>query len=597
MDGFLLYHDSMTNHQPWHQPLRTHEMLLPFVSWLQKYSLETLRFDMLAGVTVAAILTPQAMAYALLAGLPPIVGFYAALVGAIAASLWGHSRKLSTGPVAIVSFLVFTALVPFAEPGSAQYLLLAAALAMLSGLILLLLGLFRLGFIMRVIPHTVIVGFATAAEIIIIVTQVPSLLGFSALHYEFMLPTIASIATHSVNMHGPTVILGLASLGLLIALKRISRRIPAELLVLVAMTVASFMFDFDARGIATVGEVHAVLPSFSFPILSFTDWLVLLNKAWIIALVGFVGTYAIVRSISTRAKERIDIDQELVGQGMGNIAAGLFHGFPVSGSFSRTAINVSAGAQTGIASVCAAIIVLGALVLIAPIFSLIPLATLSAIVIIAVAGTIDIGKVRDMYRASRTDGIVALLTFAIAFILKPDDAVAIGVIVALVLFMRKIVWAKIRILGIEPEWGILQGAGTGTVETFQGLLMLRIETSAFYGNIDYIVRTIDKLITHEESSGNGIRALVLDCSSVTYIDLSGAETLREYMEGLAAEGIDTYGIYMHSAVTEQLERVGALPYLTIFHNIREMRAALNLPEPSMEAKNVVQSEHERERDS
>ncbi|MBI4068243.1 SulP family inorganic anion transporter [Candidatus Kaiserbacteria bacterium] len=574
----------MSNHQPWHQPSRTWEMLLPFVRWIRTYTVDTLRFDTLAGLTVAAILIPQAMAYAMLAGLPPIAGFYAALVGAVAAALWGNSRKLSTGPVALVSFLVLTALVPFAEPGSAEYLVLAAALAVLSGTMLFLLGIFRLGFIMRVIPHTVIIGFATAAELIIIVTQIPSLLGFSALHYEFMLPTIASIATHSINMHGPTVIVGVASLALLIALKRLSWHIPAELLVLVAMTVASFAFDFDTRGIATVGEVQAIVPSFSFPVLSFTDWLVLLNKAWIIALVGFIGTYAIVRSISTRTKERIDIDQELVGQGMGNIAAGLFHGFPVSGSFSRTAVNVSAGAHTGIASVCAAVIVFGALILIAPIFSLIPLATLSAIVIVAVAGAIDIGKVRDMYRASRTDGIVAILTFAIAFVLKPDDAVAIGVIVALALFMRKIVWAEIRMLGIEPEWGILQGAETGTVETFRGVLILRIETSAFYGNIDYIVRTIDKLVMDEESGGNQIHALVLDCSSVTYIDLSGAETLREYLEGLTTEGITAYGIYMHLAVTEQLERVGALPYLTILHNIREMRAALNLPEPSVEPK-------------
>ena len=580
------------HHQPWHQPHRTRDMLLPFAAMLKKYSFALFKEDALAGIAVAAILTPQAIAYAMLAGLPPIAGLYAALVGAVAAALWGHSQKLSTGPVAIVSFLVFSALVPFAAPGSTEYVVLAAALALLSGAILFFLGIFRMGFIMRVIPHTVVIGFATAAEIIIIITQIPSLLGFSASQYEFMLPTMASIAINTVSMQGATVIVGIASLVMLIFFKRVSHRIPAELVVLAIMMAASYLLQFEHFGITTVGSIPAVLPSFEFPALSFTMWLVLLNKAWIIALVGFVGTYAIARSIASR--ERIDVDQELVGQGMGNIAAGLFHGLPVSGSFSRTAVNISTGAQTRLASIFAAVIVLLALALIAPIFSFIPLATLSAIVIVAVASAIDLNKMREMYRASRTDGIVAILTFAIAFILKPDDAVAIGVIVALALFMRRIVWAKVRILGIESEWGILQGAdASAQVETFPGILMLRIETTAFYGNIESIVRSVDGLITDEESGGNEVRAIVLDCSSINYVDLSSAETLHEYLASLHGEGITVYGIYMHGPVIERLKRVGALSHISILHNIQELRSALALPEkPSGGTENAVQSKDE-----
>lgn len=561
------------------------QMLMPFAYWFKKYDLKIFKEDALAGITVAAILTPQAMAYAMLAGLPPIVGFYTALAGSVAAALWGSSPRLSTGPVAIISFLVFSSLVPFAEPGSAAYIVLAAALAVLSGAILLLLGLFRLGFIMRAIPHSVITGFATAAAIIIAVTQIPALLGFAVERYEFMLPTVGSILLNIIDMHGATVIVGAVSLALLFLLKRFFVHVPSALVVLVLMTVLSYLFSFEASGVAVVGSLSADLPSLGIPILPLAAWLALLNKAWIIALVGFVESYAIARTIAASARERIDVDQELVGQGMANIVAGLFRGYPVSGSFSRTAVNIAAGARTGVATICAAVVVMAALLLVTPVFAYIPLAVLAAIVIVSVIDLIDFHKLREMYRLSRTDGLVAIVTFTVALLLKPDDAVAVGVIVALALFLRRIVWARVRILGIEPEWGILQGADISPqTETFTGVLMLRIETSAFYGNIEHIIRTIDSIITDEESGGTTVRAVVLDCSSVTYMDLSGAETLREYLESLHQERIVVYGIYMHGGVIERLRRVGALAHLTILHNIKEMRAALNLPAPTVEQK-------------
>ncbi len=563
-------------------------MLMPFLPWLKQYTFELLKADAFAGVTVAIILTPQAMAYAILAGLPPIAGFYAALAGGVFASLWGSSPRLATGPVSIISFLVFSALVPLATPGTPEYIALAAALAVMSGAILLVLGLFRFGFIMRVIPHSVILGFATAAGIIIAVTQIPLLLGFTAERFEYMLPNALSIALNIAHMHGATVLLGVGSLVTLLIAKRFAPRLPAALVVLVLATAASYALDFRELGIAVVGSVPADLPSFRIPDLQLDGWLSLLNKAWIIALVGFLESYAIARMMAATAHQRVDVDQELVGQGIANIAAGFMRGYPVSGSFSRTAVSVNAGAQTGMASVISAAILIASMFLIAPVFGYIPLAVLAAIVTSSVLDLIDLKKLISTYRASRMDGMVAMLTFVVALILKPEDAVAIGVVVALALFIRRIVWAKIRVLGIDREWNILQGVRTtDTVETFPGVLILRIETSAFYGNIDYIIRIIDGLITEEESQGNEIHAIVLDCSSVAYLDLSGAETLREYFEALTEEGIDVCGIYVQRSVVERLERIDALQFFTVLHNIKEMREVLAFPESTTVEEDVV----------
>lgn len=556
-------------------------MLAPFLSWMREYSAKTFRADFLAGMTVAVILTPQAMAYALLAGLPPIVGFYAALIGAVVASLWGSSRQVSTGPVALISFLVFSTLVPLAEPQSAKFIALAAGLAIVSGLILFLLGFFRLGFIMRFIPHSVIIGFASAAALIIAITQVPALLGFSVERYAFMLPSLWSIGTNIFDTHITTALIGIGAMTALLGLRRFRPGIPGALIVLIAAVIGSYLFGFEALGVMVIGSIPALLPTLAVPEIAFADWLALLSKAWVIALVGFVETYAIAKSISSRTKQHVDVDQELVGQGLANMAVGFFKGYPVSGSFSRTAVNIAAGSQTGISSVVAAVAVMLILFLISPILYYIPLAVLAAIVIVSVTDLIDIGKIRDAYRISSTDGIVAMVTFGTAFLLKPDDAILIGIIVALALILHRIVWARVRVLGLETEWNILQGVETSAhVQTFLGVLIVRAETSAFYGNIEYIIRKVDDLIMAEETKSVPVKTLVLECSSINYIDLGGAELLHEYLLSLKKDGVAVFAIYMSRSVRERLEKIGALNDITLVHNIAEMRSLARLDEPT-----------------
>lgn len=562
-------------HHPWHQPSSRTTLLTPCTGWFKDYSYETFKADLTAGFVVAVVLIPQAMAYALLAGLPPVAGFYAALVGAVVASMWGSAPLLSTGPVALLSFLVFSALVPLAEPGSAEYLTLAAALAVLSGLILFALGIFRLGYIMRFIPHSVITGFASAAAVIIAVTQLPSLLGFVVTRHEFMLPSFADVVVNMMNLHTATAIIGISSLSALFILKRVMPHFPSALIVLLSSIGASYIFQFEQTGIAVLGSIPFSLPAPEFSVLTFATGLTLLSKAFVIAIVGFVSTYAIAQSFREKGKNFFDVDQELVGQGMGNIIVGIFKGFPVSGSFSRTAINREAGARSGMASIYTALIVLFSLFLIGPLLSFAPLATLSAIIIISIVEMIHIKKLRVMYHLSKTDGVVAIATFVTALILKPDDAVLIGVIVALALFIQQLVRVKVRILGLDTEWNILQGIETsGTVQMFPGALLVRTETSAFYGNIEVIIIKIDEYISTAETGGTSVKFLVLDCSSITYMDLSGAEQLLEYVRTLKEEGIGTYAIYVHPSLHGLLARLDALSDITPVHNIAELRKLL-----------------------
>jgi SulP family sulfate permease len=291
----------------------------------------------------------------------------------------------------------------------------------------------------------------------------------------------------------------------------------------------------------------------------------------------------------------VDVDQELVAQGLANIAVGFFRGYPVSASFSRTAINIAAGAKTGISSVVAAFAVLLILFLVSPILYYIPLSVLAAIVIVSVIELVDLRRLRELYMKSRTDGIIAATAFLTACILRPYDAVLIGVIVALSLTIHRIMWARVRKLGLETEWRILQAVGTSpTVQTFPGVLMVRAETSAFYGNIEYIISRIDEYIVTEEQSGTFVKSLVLECSSINYMDLSSAELLHEYAVALKETGTSVYAVYVHSGVQDRLERIGALDDIVLVHNINELMRVADIAEPTHPGSAVEGSPEEKE---
>ncbi len=540
---------------------------LPFPAWLKNYDKNNLLKDFIAGLTVAIVLIPQSMAYAILAGLPPVHGLYAAFLGTAVAALWGSSRHLSTGPVALVSFLTLTALIPLAKPETPEFVGLAIILALIIGLVQLLMGFFKLGFIMNFISHSVIAGFTTAAAIIIASTQVPNLFGFAAERHEFVFLNFYEIILALPETNLLTLTIGLVSIFLIIFTKRrYSKAFPSGLIVLTAGILLSFLLDFKGQGVEVIGEIDARISLPTIPQLTFANVLALLPSALIIAIVGFLEAYAIAKSIGKQTKQKINVNQELIGQGLGNIASSIFKGYPVAGSFSRTAVNFSAGAVTGISSVFVSLFVLLTILFFTPLLYFLPRTILSAIVIAALVDLIEFSKFRETFKLSGTDGIVITITFLFSFILKPDDAIFIGIVVSLVLFLRRTIVADVVELVFVMEEERFKTITFGNeIRLFPNILILRIDMSIFFANATKIVQQIEDLI---ERKGDQLEHIVINFSGVNYVDVSGCEELNELFEDLNHRGIKIYTMYRKKPVRDIMRRSGLQNKLIMLHDIK-----------------------------
>ncbi len=544
------------------------EKILPFLSWLRNYDKEKFSKDFVAGMTVAILLVPQAMAYATLAGLPPVYGLYAAFLGTAVAALWGSSHHLSTGPVALVSFLTLTALIPLAKPETPEFIGLAIILALIIGLIQFLMGIFKLGFIMNFISHSVVAGFTIAAAIIIASTQIPSLFGFSIENQEYVFLNFVEIFK-SVGMTNPlTLAIGAISVFLIIyPKKRFSKAFPSGLIIITAGIIISFVLDFETRGVAVIGHINAQISFPSIPRLSSTDVFALLPNALVISIVGFLEAYAVSKSLTSQTKQRkLDVNQELIGQGLGNLASSIFKGYPIAGSFSRSAVNVSAGAVTGISSVFVSLFVLFTILFLTPFLYYLPKAILSAVVIAALVDLIEFSKFRETFRLSPADGIVITVTFLFAFILKPDDAIFIGIVVSLVLFLRKTITADVVELVFVMEEERFKQITFGTeLKEFPNILILRVDMSIFFANASKIARQIEELV---DRKGDQLEHIVINYSGVNYVDLSGCEELGEFFEELREKGIKLYSMYRKKQVRDIMRRSGLQDSIIMLHDIK-----------------------------
>ncbi len=539
----------------------------PFLAWLNDYNSDKLYKDFIAGLTVAIISIPQVMAYSILAGLPPVYGLYAAFLGTAVASLWGSSIHLSTGPAALVSFLVLTALVPLAKPETTEFIALSIILALMIGVIQLLMGIFKLGFIVNFISHSVISGFVTAAALIIAVTQIPSLFGFAVEKHEFVFLNIYEIIKGFPNTNVYTLFIGLISIFLIVAAKKkLSKAFPAALIVMVVGIIISYLLGFEQRGVAVIGNIDANLSLPSIPPISSNKIFNLLPSALIIGVIGFLEGYAISKAICLKSKQKIDVNQELVGQGLANVASSIFKGFPIAGSFSRTAVNYSAGAVTGFASVFVSLFVLLTILFLTPSLHYLPKAILSAVVISALVDLIEFTKFRETFNLSGTDGIVITATFVFSFILKPDDAIFIGIVLSLVLFLRKTIVADVVELVFEMNEERFQPITFGNeVKLFSNILILRIDMSIFFANVNKIVEQIEELVQHK---GVELEHIAINFSGVNYVDVSGCETLNAYFEELWQRDIKIYSMYRKKQVRDIMRKSGMQDKLIMLHDIK-----------------------------
>jgi SulP family sulfate permease len=525
--------------------------------------------DMMAGTIVAIMLVPQSMAYALLAGLPPQVGLYASILPLILYPLLGTSRVLAVGPVAIVSLLVASGLGELAAPGTSEYLTLAIALAFLAGTIQLVMGLAHLGFLVNWLSHAVISGFTSAAAIVIGVSQLKHLLGITIPSTESFFKLLGAIAAQLPQTNPVTLAIGLASVALLVYCNRylgawlLRHKVPAGLVVpitksgpLLAVAVSTWLvwgLSLSERiGVKVVGTIPAGLPPLTLPVWRWADWQTLLPTALAITFVGFMESIAVAKSLASKRRQKIDADRELLGLGAANLGAAFTGGYPVTGGFSRSVVNFSAGANTGLASIVTALLIALTLLLLTPLFYFLPQAALAAIIVVAVAGLVDIGTLRWMWRYDKADAASAIVTFVAVLGIGIEQGILVGAAASLLLYLWRTSRPHMAVIGRVGDSEHFRNVLRHTVKTYPHILAVRVDESLYFANTKYLEDRLLRAIAEQPD----VRHLVLVCSAINAIDASALETLENLLEELRDAGVALYLAEVKGPVMDRLQAIG-----------------------------------------
>lgn len=533
--------------------MRALEKVLPAYGWLRSYKRSDLSGDLFAGLTLAVMLVPQGMAYALLAGLPPIMGLYAGTVPVIVYALFSSSRYLSPGPVAIVSLLTFSGVSTLAEPGSDEYVALALLLALMVGVIHLALGLFRIGFMINFLSHPVISGFTSAAAIVIALSQLKYLLGIDLPSDLSTLGLLAEAVRRAGETNPITVALGLGSIGGLVLLRKYLPRFPGSLLVVVAATLAVYLFDLEERGVEIVGEVPGRLPSLSLPPLDLAQVSALAPTALIITFVGLVESIAVAKAMALRENQKIEPNQELNALGMGNLTAAFFSTYPIAGSFSRTAVNYEAGARSQLSSITTAVLIILTLLFLTPLFYYLPNAVLAAIVMVAVYGLIQLKEARSLLRIKRGDGLSFLLTFFLTLLIGVERGLILGALFSILAFIRGTAYPNITELGYVKEQDAFRDLRSHpTAITYPEALIVRFDRSFYFANVSFF----EEWLISKTAENPNLKYVFVDCSGVNDMDATAAKVLEGAIQGYRSRGIDVRFVGMKGPVRERVKEAG-----------------------------------------
>jgi SulP family sulfate permease len=555
---------------------------LPILSWLPRYRRADLPADFGAGLTTAIMLIPQAMAYAMLAGLPPIHGLYAATVPLLAYAVFGSSRQLAVGPVAMDSLLVAVGVGAIATVGTEAYVVYAIMLAAMVGLIQLTMGTIRLGFLVNFLSRPVISGFTSAAALIIGLSQLRHLLGIDLPRSNYIHEVLIEAGRHITETSVVTLAIGLGSVASLLALKRWAPKFPRALAVVVVGTLLVWGLGLDAYGVAIVGEVPRGLPHPALPKIDLAALGQLAPTALAIAFVSFMEAISVAKSVASKyseadehgrkpriraggrgpradriRKHRVDANRELIGLGAANFLGSLFRGYPVAGGFSRTAVNASAGARTGLAGIITAVLVILTLLVLTPLFYYLPKAVLASIIMAAVFGLIDLAMIRKLWRLERSELAMLLLTFAATLGLGIVQGIAVGVAASVVWFVARQTRPHTAVLGRLPGTTIFRNLDRyPEAEAPAGVIAIRVDAQFYFGNVDFLERTVDRLLDEAEGRGEEVRAIVIDASAINRLDTSADTALHELDEQLRARGLELHFAGVKGPVRDMMARSG-----------------------------------------
>jgi len=529
--------------------------LAPFSRWLSDYNRDKLTRDVIAGLTVAAVLVPQSMAYALLAGMPPIYGLYASFLPTIVASMFGSSRFLATGPVAMTALLSASVLYGMAEPGSDKWINLMGVLALMVGFIRLTVGLFKLGFVVELISTSVITGFISAGALVIALSQAGHILGFKITQSTLIYNVIVDILSKVGKTNLYTVGVGVLAYAIIWLSRKVHPLIPGALLAVIITSVLSYFYDLERFGVAIVGSVPQGIPTPSLPNADYSTIASLWGGAMVVAAFGLIEAVAIAKRLAVQSGDKWDANQELIGQGIANIVSGLFKGFPVGGSFSRSALNFQLSAKTPLASMITGATVGITLFFLAPAFYYLPKATLSAIVLSAVISLIRPQEIIKLYKINRVDGLVAGVTFISVFFMELWVALTLGTLIALGSFVYKTMYPRLVVLTRNPQSQTFVNAERENLPECPQILYIRPNMPIYFANAEYVYEYVLNKVIERRTKGKPLKFLLLDMEAVNYIDATGVSTLMRLFDELKKHKVEPALANIACDVYPLLERI------------------------------------------
>ena len=511
--------------------------IFPILNWILKYKPEYFKDDLLAGITVAILLIPQGMAYALIAGLPPVYGLYAALTPQIVYTIMGTSRQLAVGPVAMDSLLVAAGLGTLSIVGTGEYIQMAILLSLMVGIIHLILGIFKMGFFVSFLSKPVISGFTSGAALIISLSQVKYLTGIPIAQNNKLQDFIFFILKSEIPIHVTTLILGLSCIFFLLFIKKLNKKIPSALVVVFFSTLWVYYYDKNLEGVAIIGEIPQGLPSIKFPKL---DWLVIKNLfpiALTISIVAFTEAISISKGLAEKNKlYKLNPNQELLALGSANIIGSFFQSYPTTGGFSRTAVNSQAKAKTGVASLICALLIALTLSFFTDLFFYVPKTILAAIIISAVLRLIDIKYAIRLYKSRKDEFAVLVLTFILTLFVGIIQGIFFGIILSLLLLVYRASKPHFAFLGRIGNTNYFQNIDRfpNEVVVREDLIILKFDAQLFFGNIDFFKKLVFNSIEKKLSK---VKGFIINARAINYIDSTASEELIIIIKKLQKKGI------------------------------------------------------------
>lgn len=500
---------------------------IPALEWIPNYKSSDLSGDLSAGLIVAIMLIPQGMAYAMLAGLPPVIGLYASTIPLLIYALFGTSRQLAVGPVAMVSLLVLTGVSTLAEPGTEEYISLVLLLMLMIGVLQFLMGVFRLGFLVNFLSHAVISAFTSAAAIVIGLSQLKHLLGVKLEAGKDVFKLLFEAVVRMSEINTITLSIGLVSILILIFMKKYVKKIPGPLIVVVLSIFVVYGLKLESYGVKIVGQVPSGLPSVSLPSFNSSALIALFPIAVTISLIGFMESIAMAKALAAKEKYKVVANKELIGLGLANIGGSFFSAYPVTGGFSRSAVNYQSGAKTPLASIITAVLIILTLLFFTGLFYYLPNAVLAAIIMVAVYGLIDVKEVKYLFKVRSVDGWTWVITFVATLVIGIEQGILVGVIFSLIIFIGRSAYPHFAELGFLKEENVYRNIRRypGALVD-QEVIIFRFDAPLYFANMTFFETKLSERIVEKPKT----KWVVLDFSGVNSIDAVALHSLKELIE-------------------------------------------------------------------